>query len=363
MTPITETIWKIEPHTKAKHEILRRYLGAWFGIMGPLNPNILFIDGFCGPGRYIGGEVGSPIIALQTAISHNNNYRIKNATFVFIDADNDRIKYLNNEISKLTIPKNFQILVLDNEFEETISNLLNDIEMRQGKLIPSFVFIDPFGFKGAPYKLVERLLKNPKNEIFINIMADSINRFLEHPDIEIRNHIVELFGTDEVLEIVNSGGDRVKKCRDLYRFQLAKCAKFIRYFEMRDESYRMIYYLFFATNNRLGHIKMKEALWCVDCQSGISFSDATDPDQLVLISTDPSDEICKILNERFHNQRIEMLQILRFIEDDTPFISRHLRKSLKSLEEKGKIEVEPFKIDGTKRRKNSFPDDTIIKFL
>src|SRR5690554_564418 len=28
-----EPIWPIEEHTKAKHELLRRYLGAWFPIL------------------------------------------------------------------------------------------------------------------------------------------------------------------------------------------------------------------------------------------------------------------------------------------------------------------------------------------
>ena len=25
-----QSLWEIEPHTKAKHEILKRYLDAWF---------------------------------------------------------------------------------------------------------------------------------------------------------------------------------------------------------------------------------------------------------------------------------------------------------------------------------------------
>ncbi len=28
------TVWRRPPHTKAKHDILTRYLGAWFGIFG-----------------------------------------------------------------------------------------------------------------------------------------------------------------------------------------------------------------------------------------------------------------------------------------------------------------------------------------
>ena len=59
------TVWPLEPHTKAKHEILRRYLGAWFPILtsGGWNRRVIFLDGFAGPGRYSACEPGSPIIA------------------------------------------------------------------------------------------------------------------------------------------------------------------------------------------------------------------------------------------------------------------------------------------------------------
>ncbi|PIU78275.1 MAG: hypothetical protein COZ28_01740 [Candidatus Moranbacteria bacterium CG_4_10_14_3_um_filter_44_15] len=56
MTKITSTIWNIEPHTEEKHEILRKYLDAWLPIMTRWNGRVLYIDGFAGPGEYIGGK-------------------------------------------------------------------------------------------------------------------------------------------------------------------------------------------------------------------------------------------------------------------------------------------------------------------
>ena len=65
-----ESLWDIEPHTLAKHEILKRYLEAWFPILLTYNQRIVYLDGFCGPGRYKGGEDGSPIIAIKQALKH-----------------------------------------------------------------------------------------------------------------------------------------------------------------------------------------------------------------------------------------------------------------------------------------------------
>ena len=50
MTMPKETLWELDPHTKAKHEILGRTLRAWFPILGNYNRRIVYIDGFSGPG-------------------------------------------------------------------------------------------------------------------------------------------------------------------------------------------------------------------------------------------------------------------------------------------------------------------------
>ena len=69
---------------------LKNYLGAWFPILGSKIPRIVYIDGFCGPGRYTGGEDGSPIIALKEAIKQPV-LASSEVTFLFIDDRNDKL--------------------------------------------------------------------------------------------------------------------------------------------------------------------------------------------------------------------------------------------------------------------------------
>lgn len=295
MTPTTIT-WPLEPHTRAKHDILKRYLGAWFGIMGLKNPRIVYIDGFCGPGRYDGGEDGSPILALKLAMEHHQRNFVQEVAFVFVDEDQRRIDHLNNELSTLTLPPSFHVSVFHNEFENTLSKILDDLEKSGSRLAPTFAFIDPFGYSGAPYKLIERLLRNQKTEVLINLSVDSINRFLAHPDPQQKQLFVDRFGTPKVHDIVNSRNDRISQLRTLYQHQLEKCARYVRFFEMRNEDNKVIYYLFFATQHPLGLVKIKEAFWRVDPSFGYKFSDATNPDQLVLFEEDHTStlvEMCK----------------------------------------------------------------------
>ena len=50
-----------------KHLILQGYLEAWYPKL-KFARRLVFIDGFAGPGEYLGGEKGSPLIALDAAI-------------------------------------------------------------------------------------------------------------------------------------------------------------------------------------------------------------------------------------------------------------------------------------------------------
>lgn len=357
-----DTVWELDPHTLAKHEILRRYLGAWFPILGRYNQRIVYIDGFCGPGRYSQGEPGSPLIALEQALSHGDRLKRNALTFLFLDERVDRIDHLKHELSQLTLPPHFTVVPIAGDFETEFGSLLDSLEQKGLQIAPTFAFIDPFGFKGLPFGLMQRLLANPRTEVFVTIMADSINRFLEHPDSQVRQHIVELFGTAEALEIAIAAGDRVSNLRELYQRQLSSCAQFVRYFEMRNKRNRTVYYLFFASNHPLGHLKMKEAFWKVDASGQFRFSDATNPGQLVLFELDESPKLAQMLQVEFAGQALLVKTIREWVEQETPFLSSHMKAALRLLEDRGEINVAQIKQDGKKRRRNTYPDNSIVEF-
>lgn len=362
MTTPKTTLWAIEPHTKAKHDILRRYLNAWFPILGKYNQEVTYIDGFCGPGEYLGGEEGSPIIALNAA---QNNCQFLNNTsvkFFFFDERSDRIEYLTQVLSPRMLPNNFQYFTKTDSFANAFEKFLNGLTPTNPK--PIFAFIDPFGFEGIPFSLVQRLLSQIKTEVFINLMGESINRFLTHPDDKITRHIVTLFGTEKVLDISKQPGDRLTNLRTLYQSQLQQHARFVRFFEMRGKKTQPLYHLFFAGNHPLGHAKMKEAFWKVDPQSGYLFSDSTNPNQPLLF--DPQQEVhnqlLPLLQKEFLNQTVPVNKIKQFVEDKTSYCETHMKTALRKWEEQGSIRVEPLKTDGNKRKKGTFPDGVIVYF-
>ena len=63
-------LWSRDEHTECKHKVLGFYLDGWFPILGSQTRKLLFVDGFAGPGKYEGGEPGSPLIALDSVRKH-----------------------------------------------------------------------------------------------------------------------------------------------------------------------------------------------------------------------------------------------------------------------------------------------------
>jgi three-Cys-motif partner protein len=362
LTTPRDTIWQVEPHTAAKHKILRGYLDAWFPILNAYNRRIVYVDGFSGPGRYLGGEPGSPVIAAEAARTHRANLAGE-LVFLFIEERPDRADRLKREIAKLNYPAHFKVKVERGVFAEKLGNALDELDKDRTQIAPTFALIDPFGFSGIPYALIKRLLSKNKCEVLITIMVNSINRWLTHPEEDIRANIVETFGTQDALSIAAGSEDRIPALRNLYQKQLEKAAKFVRYFELRDRDNRVVYYLFFATNNALGHLKMKEAMWKVDPLGDFKFSDSTDPNQQVLFSEPSFTPLAGELISQFHGHgRTPVGRIETFVEDKTPYLGKHMRQALSQIESAGRLKVAEMKADGKKRRSGTYPKDATVSF-
>jgi len=357
-----DTIWEIEPHTAAKHAILRGYLGAWFAIMATWSSEFLYVDGFCGPGEYSGGERGSPIIALELALNHEA-LRDSKIHFHFIDNDQRRIDHLRETLANLSWPERFDVQVDCGEFETVF---LQGYANRQEQLAlpPTFAFLDPFGFSGLPFQLVQRILACRYCEVFINLSVDSINRFLDHPNQSITDHIVRAFGTDKVLQISAQEEDRVEAFRLLYQQQLRRAARYVRFFEMRDQRNHIPYYLFFATNHPTGFKKMKESMWRVDPGGMFTFSDRTDAHMSTLFGSDCRAAMAKLLREKFSGQAdLECGVIREYVESRTPYLATHMKAGLASLEANGLVAVRSTRADGKPRKGRTFPDEVVVSFM
>lgn len=356
MSKIKTVTWEMEPHTEAKHEILKKYLDAWLPIMSRFNDKILYIDGFAGPGEYTGGKDGSPIIALKSVINHKAPIH-SNVVLYFIEADSERCEHLKNKVGEITKPSNVEILIDCKKFEDAIGGILNHLEEQAKVLAPSFVFIDPFGFTGIPIKVIKKIMGYSKCEVFITFMYEEINRFIS--DEKLWDGLTETFGTDSWKTVISvkDPNQRRYMLHNIYRDQLEKEVgiKFVRSFEMKNKGNKTDYFLFFGTNNIKGLQKMKEAMWKIDENGAFQFSDATyNPSQPTLFEAEPNYfQLKNIILKKFKGKVVSINNLERFILIETPFRETHYKKQiLAKMEKDSTPEI--------KRRCDSCPGDCKI---
>ncbi len=356
-----ETIWKLEPHTKAKHIILDKYLKAWFPIMSAYNNRLLYIDGFAGPGVYKDGEDGSPVIAIDIAKNHIRNLKAE-IVFIFIELDSERCENLERILSTKEYPDNYRIEVYCSTFENILSTILGFIK-EESHLAPSFVFIDPFGYSQTPFFVVKRIMSHPKCEVLITFMYDCINRFILDPTKE--ECLNEHFGTDKWKEIEHIE-DAIQRKQFIYKLYVSQLKEevginFVRSFEMINKNGHTEYFLIFGTNHVKGLEQMKNVMWRVDPTGEYRFSDRTDPNQPVLFEIEPNyHQLKRLVVQKFNNSEVRIEDIENFVVEETAFIVKHLRKPiLKEMENSS-----PPKIKVTERkRRNTYPPGCKIMFM
>lgn len=232
--------WPLEPHTAAKHAILRRYLAAWYPKLANSGriPRLVVLDGFCGPGVYAKGEKGSPIIALETLLDHSAFAKWSGTTFVFafFDDDGRRVDRLSEVLTTFWSdrggqPKNVTVILQNTDFAAGAQAILQRLNGK--RLAPTFAFIDPFGVKGVPLQLIAQLLAFDKCEVFFNFIYDTgVCRWLD----ELPQHMDDLFGTSAWRAASSlSGDDRKTALKGLYEEQLRQVAGFTYNPNLRDD--------------------------------------------------------------------------------------------------------------------------------
>ena len=154
------------------------------------------------------------------------------------------------------------------------------------------------------------------------------------------------------------GYRRTRALHDLYGKQLLRLAKYVRSFTMVNQSRRVDYFLFFATQNLKGLERMKEAMWKVDPLGEFCFSDATDPNALTLFGNEPDlSSLHSFLRERAANSFVSVDELYASTLIETAFLKKHARAVLKEAEAAGclgMMTLEP-------RRRLSFPEGRGIK--
>ena len=368
MTDELPTVWPAKPHTIAKHEILRRYLNAWFPILSRQSrrargnsQEILFVDGFAGPGEYKSGKPGSPIIALEAAMGHNVEFPVP-VRMLFVEKDSDRCEHLKHVLAKrsqqIADSKNLsRIEPVHGECDTVLGAMLDEAERQGVRFGPALAFLDQFGYAAVSMELIQRLLAFPQCEVFSYLDYKDMNRWITDPSKA--SGFSRTYGGDEWQQ-AKTMPERDRRDYLLKAYKKAILdrahAKYVHDFAMFDRAGRLLYWLVFSTNNLRGLEEMKKAMWKVDSTGSFRFSDKDNCDQMTFLDAYDARWLADELAERLAGQEMTAARIKEYVLSETPCCL--FKKALESLETGKKPRLRVVRAPEG-RRPGKFPDKNL----
>jgi three-Cys-motif partner protein len=365
------TLWRAEPHTIAKIAILEAYLLPWFQIFGRSRQgrDLLYVDGFSGPGEYVNHPKGSPLSALEAAKMAlqltGGNWKAGRIHCAFVEPDRRRMAHLRELLRPYADVRGIQIHFYESSFEEGLAALRREMQSPFMGRDPLFVFIDPFGAKGAPFATIASILSSPCSEVLINLDVDGIIRIYKaREDANYEAILDTVFGTTLWRKISfekKTSSDRCREVLDFYQERLRRIPN-VRYvfpFEMQTRKGAIDYFLVFASQHHLGLEKMKEAMKRMDQAGDYRFCDASQNQSLLFRLDQPSAYAEQMLRQ-FSGKRASYDELRDYALNWTPFVNP--KSMLKHLEEQKLIIVQQ---NDPKRRPGTFSEDkiTYIQFI
>jgi len=160
-----------------KARIISKHFDTWSNIVLKeairLGQKIAYIDLYCGPGRYGDGNKSTPLLVLERAIA--KPVLAQNLVTIFNDEDAEAIKKLQTEVDSLP---GVNSLALKPVLMNSTVGPETEQYFRATSTVPSFTFIDPFGYVGLTRDLIEGVTKNWGCDCIFFFSYSSINRAL-----------------------------------------------------------------------------------------------------------------------------------------------------------------------------------------
>lgn len=245
-------------HSNVKTTIATKYFATWASIVGPKTRanRIGYVDLYAGPGRYVDGAKSTPLLILEQAIG-NPTLRDMLVTY-FNDAKPAHADSLEGSINALP-----GIGTLKYQPKIDKSKVGPDTVAKFGKpLIPTFAFIDPYGYKGLSLGLVNAVIKDWACECLFFFNYNRINPGINNP--VVAPHMEALFGASQLAELRTN----VQKCSPAERETRVITAltdalhalggTYVVPFRFKmDDADRTSHYLVFVSKNFLGYEIMR----------------------------------------------------------------------------------------------------------
>jgi three-Cys-motif partner protein len=324
--------------SQVKSAITSNYFDAWSRIMIKRAGKALigFADLFAGRGRFEDGSESTPMMIIRKAVDHPTLRAALKTTFN--DKNGAEIAALKQEIAgisgvgHLTYAPQFN----NEAVSPAIVGWLADF-----RVIPTFLFADPFGYMGISLELLKLLLENQKSEALIFFNTNRINAGISNEFV--REHIDALFGPRGA-EVVRAkvaglhGDDREQVILNSFRDALRAIGfRYVLRFRFRSRTAdRTSHHLVHCARHPLAEKIMKEVMdrYSAKTFEGVPLFEIPPADfgqQSLFEEPSPPVDLAGELLHRFAGQRVTLPEIIRRHGPGTPYIERNYRAALEYL--------------------------------
>ena len=349
--------------SEVKARIVSKYFPSWARIIAPRTlrneGKVAYIDLFAGPGRYEDGSASTPLMVLSEALK-NSELRGRLVS-VFNDYDENHTRTLETEIAKLP-----EIDRLKYKPEVQTGQIDRDVAtyFESKRLIPTFSFIDPFGYKGLSWALVHGVIKDWASECVFFFNYSRINAGASNE--LVFPHMEALFGKENFEALRERLKDhRVNReaviMEHLISAMIDAGAKFVLPFRFRNNSgNRTTHFLVFVTKHQTGYEIMKEIMAVESSHSDQGVPSLEYSPVMAGVTglfESALDQLEDQLTVHFAGQTCSMVEIYHTHNPGTPYIKRNYKAALGNLEKAARVTT-----NRPNRKAGTFADDILVTF-
>lgn len=358
----------IDDRSRAKATIVAKYFAVWARIMsnadrGRVN-KIAYIDLFAGPGRYKDGAASTPLRVLQIAIKSPQIAQRLHA--ILNDFNQDNSNTLLSEIKKLRGVE--KLRYTPTVYCDEINDQVVD-KFQSAKLVPSFTFIDPWGYKGFSLSLLQAVIKDWGCDCVFFFNYNRINPGISND--MVAQHMNALFGRSLADELRKKLIDQPSHRRESLILEAlvaaikSKGGQFVLPFRFMDKNKRPTHYLIFVSKHFKGYEIMKGIMASESSSTdqgvaSFAYSPADRQSPLLFSLSRPMEELSGMLKDTFSGRNLSVEEIYKEHNIDTPFIKKNYKEILLQMEEQELITVSC--AQGRKRRVGTMADHLIVRF-
>jgi len=362
------------PQSRIKSTIVTKYFDAWANVIKGVakryhNGKMGYIDLFCGPGVYEDGTESTPILILRKAIK---DPELRNLLVcVFNDKDPNAVKNLKATIDDLKGIDSLrhQPTINNHEVGSELAEMLNSMD-----LIPSLIFIDPYGYKGLTLELINATLKGWGCDVLFFFNYNRINPAI--PNDAVKEHVDGLFGAEraemlrEQINEMNTPEEREFLIMEyLTKALQEQYGRYVLPFTFKNESgTRTKQHLIFVTKNQTGYDIMKDIMARESSNDhqgvpSLEYNPADGRFPALFEFNKPLDQLEDDLVRIFAGRTLRMIEIYNEHNVGTRFIKKNYKQALNNLEENGRIIADPPQEDRPIRNgKPTFANHVTVTF-